>query len=353
MNRKTDFNEREIIDIWTRILPRSPIQINEPFEADAEIVKAPGSEVTRVAVTIDTISEEISLGLYRHPFTIGWVAVMASLSDLAAVGAQPLGIVVSVSVDAGRDTLFCEEMARGMAAACNTLGVYVLGGDTNSAERLSISVCSVGLCQSGKLMTRKDCAIDDILYVSGRVGQGSALAVSQLEHRLQRAYDEVFYRPVARIRESDFLREYTSCCMDTSDGLLRTLYEISTINDVGIILDQSLETCVDAEALTIAKLLKIPVWMMMAGPHGEFELVFTIPPDRENQFNTESGKIGWYPIRIGRIVPGRGVRLRTRGCYLRFDVSAIVDTVSSFDGSITRILESLGRCAITYEGAAS
>ena len=346
MNTNTSLTECELIDLWARIFPRSPHQLNALRQSDAELIVLPGSKSMRVAVTIDTISEEITLGLYRNPFTIGWVAVMASLSDLAAVGARPLWIVVSIIIDTQRNRRFYEHLGHGIAVASNTSGVYVLGGDTNVGSTLSLSVCSLGLIPSDRIMTRKGCSISDSLYISGRIGQGSALAISRFENRHSHIFDESFYRPVARLHESNVVACFASSCMDTSDGLLPTLHEITTINEIGVIIEESIESFMDAEAVTTARILGIPLWMMMAGPHGEFELVFTIPREYEDLFVVEAGKTGWYPIRIGHISDGNGIQIRNHEYHLRFDMQMMEEVMGSFNGSIPRIIESIKHCVI-------
>jgi len=61
------------INRWVRHFIRSPLQQNAPHASDAELVEIPGNRAFWLAVTIDTVSEEITKGIYRDPFTMGWV----------------------------------------------------------------------------------------------------------------------------------------------------------------------------------------------------------------------------------------------------------------------------------------
>ena len=73
---------------------RGPNQLNLPHQSDAEIVKIPGTD-TLLAITTDTIVEEIDYGLYSDPWLQGYMTVLVNISDLAAVGAKPIGILLN------------------------------------------------------------------------------------------------------------------------------------------------------------------------------------------------------------------------------------------------------------------
>jgi thiamine monophosphate kinase len=127
MNALNEIIENRAINSWVRCFTRDAHQLNRPHESDAEIIPIPGDPTRCLAVTIDTVAEEITTGLYRDPHTMGWVTIMASLSDLAAVGATPLGLVISVCVEPGRSAEFTRGIAQGMEDACRALGVFILG----------------------------------------------------------------------------------------------------------------------------------------------------------------------------------------------------------------------------------
>src|SRR5512141_3471353 len=91
--------ENQMIERLARSFRRSPGQVNRLNESDAEIVRL-GTSDTRIAVTTDSIVEEIASGLYDDPRMIGWMAAMANFSDLAAVGATPLGLLVAETLPA-------------------------------------------------------------------------------------------------------------------------------------------------------------------------------------------------------------------------------------------------------------
>jgi thiamine-monophosphate kinase len=117
MPQLKDILENKIINNLTKSFPRSPLQMNNIHETDAEIIQLENSPYD-LAITIDTISEEIKTGLYSDPYLIGWMSVMVNMSDLAAVGAFPIGIVISQIIPKDISNDFLEKLQTGINDAC-------------------------------------------------------------------------------------------------------------------------------------------------------------------------------------------------------------------------------------------
>jgi len=299
MKKMNEILENKTINSWVRHFSRSPHQINSPHEADAELIKIEGNDSHFLAVTIDSVSEEISEGLYQDPFTMGWVTVMSNFSDLAAVGAEPLGIVISISLEATRDEHFREEIARGISAACEKLGVFVLGGDTNTGPNISLTGCAIGFVPRGKKMSRVGVKAGNAVFLSGHAGKGNAMGLVRMAKLPEKYFSERLYRPKARVKEAQVIRDYASSCMDTSDGLLITLDQLSRINNKGFVIEADWKTILAPEVFKFCKIVNIPEWFMTAGIHGEFELIFTIPSSKVNSFLQEAKSIDFNPIYLG------------------------------------------------------
>lgn len=291
--------ENKAINSWVRHFSRSPRQINNPHEADAELIEIEGNSSHFLAVTIDSVSEEINEGLYQDPFTMGWVTVMSNFSDLAAVGAEPLGIVISISLESTRDEKFREGIAQGIGAACQELGVFVLGGDTNTARVISLTGCAVGLVPQGKKIGRIGINAQDAIFLSGGAGKGNAMGLVRMAKLPEKYFPERLYRPIARIKEGQLIRDYASSCMDTSDGLLITLDQLLRVNNKGFVIEADWKTILAQEVFKFCEMAKVPAWFMTAGIHGEFELVFTIPSSKVNSFLREAKSIDFKPIYLG------------------------------------------------------
>ena len=313
MSRMGEILENVAIDAWVRAFARSPLQANAPHESDSELIELPGIPGQLLAITIDTVSEEIHAGLYRDPYTMGWVAVMASVSDLAAVGADPLGLVISASVPEARGTGFVERAGLGMEEACRALGVFVLGGDSNAAPSVSLTGCAVGLVPRMAALTRRGLRPGDALFTTGPAGAGNALALVRLAGLTDDLFPESRYRPSARVSAGRLLRGRARACMDTSDGFLTTLDQLMRLNGCGFEVECDWDTLLAKEALALCERTGTPPWMMLAGPHGEFELVFSVPPDEADAILGDLGRAGLAPVRLGTVVEREAVTLALPG----------------------------------------
>jgi thiamine-monophosphate kinase len=311
------------INSWVRNFSRSPHQFNKPHETDAELIEIEGNDSQLLAVTIDSVAEEINEGFYQDPFTMGWVTVMANFSDLSAVGADPLGIVISVSVEPTRSEAFSQGIAQGMEAACRKLEVFILGGDTNTTRTISLTGCAIGVVTKEKKMTRIGCQSGDVIFLSGRAGSGSAIGLARLANLPEEYFSESCYRPTARIKEGQLIRNYATCCMDTSDGVIHTLDQLMRLNNLQFILNDNWDEIINSIALKICQAQNIPPWLMLAGLHGEFELCFTIRPQDRADFLEAAEQMEWNPIQIGEVREGDGVKIKSQGRLIEIDTALI------------------------------
>jgi thiamine-monophosphate kinase len=318
---------RRIAAVAGRFL-RPPHRLNGLHESDAELITLDPGFDRVLAITTDALSEEISSGLYAEPYRAGWMLAMANFSDLAAVGADPLGLVVTITSSPAQGDGFLEGLAEGISAACKTIGTYVLGGDTNQGERAFLSGCAVGLVPRSALLTRKGILPGDTVYLSGQAGLGGVFALLRLMEPAV-PMPPSFYIPVARIREGMNLRGRASACMDTSDGVLHTLDTLMRLNGVRFILDSDWSRILHPEALKVCQARGIPPWLSLASVHGEFELCFTVAPEREEALLAAAHEAGWSPIRIGETVPGTGVGIRTGGKVVDIDTARIRNVADS------------------------
>jgi thiamine-monophosphate kinase len=314
----SDILENKLIDRLAAGLPRSPQQVNRIHESDAELLTLACRRGSRLAVTTDTIAEEIASGLYADPWLIGWMTVMVNMSDLAAVGATPLGMLIAETLPRNATGEFLGRLQQGIAEACTSCGTYVLGGDTNSGQSLSMTGTAIGVVESQTSLTRLGCSPGEALFVSGPVGQGSAYAFARLTGSIPPQY-----RPLARIREGKMLHRWATCCMDTSDGLIASLDQLMRLNNVGFALASDWESALTPDALALSQRLKSPSWISIAGEHGEFELVFTVPDERVEEFLLQTQLMNWHPFRIGTVVDSCGFFLPSENGKYRLKTAEI------------------------------
>jgi thiamine-monophosphate kinase len=302
-----EVKENRLLGRWADLLPRSVDELSGVHESDAELVPLPGGGT--LALTVDGVSEEIEQGLYQHPSTAGRVAALASLSDLAAVGADPLGLLLSVTLPQDDASGVQEQVARGVQEVCTQAGVHVLGGDTSSGPRLTVTSVGVGLIPAGIApLRRTGMRSGDWLFASGLLGQGGALAASRWLGAGDQTFGESDYRPRPTLEAGRSLRGIASACMDTSDGLVATLDQLARVNGVAVQVERSLEELLEPKARRLAASLGLPPFAFLAGVHGEFELVFAVPEERL----VSLGLTSLTPVFLGRVREGAGLTFRSR-----------------------------------------
>jgi thiamine-monophosphate kinase len=337
MSGMDGIRENLIIGAWAGRFRRSPDQRNEPHETDAELVEMPGEPDRLLAVTIDTVSEEIAQGIYRDPHTMGWVTAVASLSDLAAVGADPIGVVVSVSTPPAADDRFVQGVAEGLEYACRAHGVFILGGDTNESATTSLTACAVGLVPKERVLTRKGAAPGDAVFLSGHAGAGNALGLAALTGMSAEAYPESSYRPTAELSMGRLLRGFASSCMDTSDGVFATIDQMMRLNDAGFVIDCDCSRMLAPDVLEFCKRTGTPHWAMAAGPHGEFRLLFTVPPENVAGFVGAVQREGLSPVSVGTVQEKKAVSVATTdGSSVDVDVGRLRNLFYEVGGDMER-----------------
>jgi thiamine-monophosphate kinase len=314
---------------------RSPMQVNRIHESDAEIIKL--NKDIYLAITTDSISEEIETGLYDDPWLIGWMAVTVNLSDIAAVGAKPVGLVISQIIPDNADDVFIKRLSDGISDACEEYNTYILGGDLNSGKQLIITGTATGTIENGHILTRKGITEGDTLFISGKAGLGNAYALSKFSNIPGLT---ISYLPKAKIKEGILLREYVTACMDTSDGVISTIDQLSRINNVGIAIN-NYENLLDAEALKAAEYYNFPSWLFLAGQHGEFELIFSIPKGKTADFLEKATIINWHPLELGTATAEKSITLPLYNKTAKLDTCYLRNLFNSVNGDKSRYIEKL------------
>jgi thiamine-monophosphate kinase len=294
--------ENRLLSRWAELLPRPAGAPRDAHESDAELLPLPGGGT--LALTVDTVAEEIERQLYRRPFTAGRTAAVASLSDLAAVGADPLGLLLAVTLPGDGSDAVQEEVARGVSEACATAGTCVLGGDTSFGPQLTVATVGAGLVPAGAVpLSRTGMKAGDHLFASGLLGLGGALAAARWLSAETGGFGEADYRPRITLPFGRALRGVASACMDTSDGLVATLDQLARLNGLALRIERPLAELLGPEARRAAQDLGLPAFALLAGQHGEFELVFSVPVASLRRLE----ETGLQPVFLGRAEAGAGL----------------------------------------------
>lgn len=239
----------------------------------------------RVA-TVDVLSEGVHFRLDWTSFgDLGYKAAAVNLSDLAAMGAEPEGLLVGLGAPGEAEVAQVIELYEGL----NEAGVPVVGGDTTRTASWFVSVTAFGT--SERVPGRAGAVPGDLLVVTGPLG-GSAAGHYVLEHGLE-GFDELVSahrRPPVRLEEGKALGRVAHAMVDLSDGIGSDAARIAERSGCKVVLD--------AEAIPRAPRLDdvadLPFWTL-----GEdYELLAALAP--------EDAESSGFSV-VGRIEQGSGV----------------------------------------------
>jgi thiamine-monophosphate kinase len=278
---------------------------------DAAILAVPAGE--QLLVSTDTLIAGRHFPESTDPEAVGWKALAANLSDLAAMGATPRWCVLALTLPAA-DPDFLAGFAQGFYALAQQAGVDLVGGDTTRGP-LSITVTVMGSVPAGHALRRDGAQAGDAIYVSGNTGDaGLGLALVEgtgpvLPNDLAQQAWQRLDRPEPRLALGLALRGLASSAIDISDGLLQDLGHIldrsekgATLEVAALPLSPALRACNPGQAMA---------WALAAGD--DYELCFTVPPEREPEVAVLAGQLGISLTRIGRVDSQPGLRCVREG----------------------------------------
>jgi thiamine-monophosphate kinase len=241
-----------------------------------------------------------------RPEEVGWRATASALSDLAAEGAVPVGILCAVTMPARAPETHLLELMSGVGAAAKYAGTLVLGGDMSTGPAWSVAIAVVGRTRAP--VTRGGAEPGDRLWVSGSLG--GARAALEAWRRGEEPTPEArarFAHPEPRIAAGRWLARHGAHAMiDLSDGLGGDAGHLAAASEIALEIDLA-AVPVAPEATSEAERLRVTPQQFAAEGGEDFELLVALPPrfDAAEAFRRECG-IGLS--QIGIVGQGSGVR---------------------------------------------
>jgi len=244
-------------------------------------------------------------------------AVIMNISDFAAKGAKPLIALVSLGMPRSITQKELEEIGDGLNAGAREYDTYIVGGDTNEASDLIISLSLFGIAKKESLMLRSGAKPDDIVAVTGFFGKTSAGLKMLLEgfkalKEIRNSLVEAVFMPKARLKEGLALSsaKAVTSAIDSSDGLAWSLHEISKASKVGFLIET---LPIAPEAQKFAEMNNLdPLELAFYGGE-EYELVLTVNPKLWDKAERAVKNVGGNLIRIGRVTAERSVLFEVEG----------------------------------------
>lgn len=219
-------------------------------------------------------------------YDIGYYLVAANVSDIAAMGAHPIGVLTVLRYPATMTDAEFGTVLHGIRDACARFGAPNIGGDIGGADALMLSGTALGVCLPGHALLRSGARPGDLLCATGPTGiAGAAMSyfrTGRQSAEIERDHRDTLLaswtRPQARVREGVELGDsgLVTSCQDTSDGLKAAVETIAAASGVGMTVDERLIEPTP-EVGAVSDFLGVDPLPIVFGDSVDFELVFTLP----------------------------------------------------------------------------
>lgn len=305
--------ERELISRIQQQLPPAPSWLPVGIGDDAAVVEPARNRLE--VFTVDAVVDGVHFDRrFTPPAAIGHRALAVNLSDLAAMGAQPRLVLLSLALPADLPLADFDGIVSGITQLATREGIAVIGGNlTRTPGPLTIDITAVGTVKRRNVLTRDGARPGDLVYVSGSIGAAAAgLGWLQRDGAgVANACVERYLRPTARLKPGLLLgrNRAASACVDLSDGLADGVRRIAEASGVGI--------TIDASALPVAP--EARHWFESIGQDAthaaicggdDYELLFTVRPRQRGRLKAAMLHGGVPLTRVGVCTADRALLLQ-------------------------------------------
>ncbi len=235
---------------------------------DAAVIPFQG---TNLVFTTDMLHRTTDFPPGASPHAIGWRGIAVSLSDLAAMGAHPLGVLLALG-DPDLSARLVQGVLDGALACCAAVGTALIGGDIDRHSELTLVSSAVGEVPHPVL--RKGAGVGDAVCVTGALGRTQA-ALRLYEEGKNGQADALFAFP-PRVEWGTLLAPHATSMIDISDGLARSLHLLAQESGVGLSIEES-RLPISPEAARIIPIEERRAAILFGGE--DYELLFTVPKD--------------------------------------------------------------------------
>lgn len=311
-----DLSEDELVRAVSRLLSGSEPGVVVGLGDDAAVVEAGAGQLV---LTTDLLVEGVHFergSISAHD--LGAKAVTVNVSDIAAMAASPRYALVAMGMPDDVEAAWVMELYGGMRDACAEYALSLVGGDTNRADLVVLSVAVVGEVAPGRALVRSGARVGDRIAVTGSLGAAAGgLALSRLQagraaealsQPWGRALIEALERPVARLGEAQVLaRAGASAMMDLSDGLTKDLSRLCDASGVGARVDLG-AVPVSGPLASGAALLGVDARSLALSGGEDYELLVTMPADGVGRARDElQTGFGVDLSELGEVTEGSGL----------------------------------------------
>jgi len=314
MKPNENLGERKIIEIIQSrldVLPKMPI----PFGDDVSAYEIGNSNLA--VLKTDMLVDKTDVPPKMNLWQASRKAIIMNISDFAAKGVKPLAILVSLGLPRTLKEKDIEQIGRGLNAGAREYGAYIIGGDTNEASDLVISLSLFGIAKKDALILRSGAKPRDFVAVTGSFGKtpaGLKILLDDLKAspKIRKILVESVLMPHARLKEGLTLSKTkaVTAAIDSSDGLAWSLHEIANASKVGLLINK-LPIAKEIEEFAEINRLN-PLELTLYGGE-EYELVLTIKPNLWRKAEKAVEKVGGKLLSIGKVTAERQVLMEING----------------------------------------
>jgi thiamine-monophosphate kinase len=249
----------------------------------------------------------------ESPRTVGRRALVANLSDLAAMGSRPLGFTLSLVLPPALEVKRVDGLVAGLLTEADTHGCPLVGGNVSAGGETSLSITVLGAVARGRALTRRGARAGDRLCVTGTLG-GAALDRA----RAERGSGRVRHVACPRLAAGRALGRIRGLggCIDVSDGLLADLRHLLEPEGLAAQLAPEALPLPPRFAASCARLALDPLRLAREGGE-DYELLFTLRATAPSAAALER-RMGVSVREIGRVARARGRKRASGGGWTHF-----------------------------------
>jgi len=253
--------------------------------------------------TADMLIEGVHFRLdWIDPRSLGWKSLAVNLSDIAAMGGEPIGALLSIALPPDHTADWLDEFIAGFMECAHAYRTHLLGGDTNRAERMVIDVSVLGVV-SGSPLLRRGAQAGDLILVTGALG-GSRAGLEALQAGKGESVDLTpHFRPTPRLEVGSLARTLgATAMMDISDGLAADLPKLLRAANKGAIIRRAAIPVHEAALRWAHAHDADPALFAIAGGE-DYELLMTAPPTHTPTLLQQVPQQTGVPLRvIGEVI---------------------------------------------------
>lgn len=243
---------------------------------------------------------------------VGRRAAIVNLSDLAAMGASPVGFLMSLCAPAELPLADFDALVEGFVDEARRYACPLVGGNLSRAEKCSVHVTVIGRCRAGRALLRGGARPGDGLYVTGTLGRGALARLTADANQTP-----LRYLPTARVKAGEALARMpeTRACIDLSDGLATDMAHLLGDSGLGAELEAGVLPAARGFAKDCIRLGLDPLDVQLRGGE-DYELLFALRDSPVSARTARTARLGEEGLtrrlgvqvtRIGEVVSRPGL----------------------------------------------